>query len=98
MFKDGTVTLKWDSVSTPNINNPDYLKQYFSKVFENESYLNAYVQSRIDYNNANIGVLGYNVYLKDKSGNLTLLEFVSTNTYKTTFEVYICCKNCILYI
>ena len=85
--KDGTVTLKWDSVSTPNINNPDYLKQYFSKVFENESYLNAYVQSRIDYNNANIGVLGYNVYLKDKSGNLTLLEFVSTNTYKTTFEV-----------
>ena len=61
-------------------------KQYFSKVFVNEGYLNSYVSSRLQYNKSNIGDIGYNVYIQDSSGNLKLLDYVSTNKYKTTLD------------
>lgn len=81
-----TVTLTWDSIVTPEINTEAYLKQYFSKVFVNEGYLNSYVSSRLQYNKSNIGDIGYNVYIQDSSGNLKLLDYVSTNKYKTTLD------------
>lgn len=83
---NGTVTLTWDSVKTPEINTESYLKKYYSSVFENQNYLNSFVSSRLNYNNSNIGNLGYNVYLKDSSGNLKLLDYISTNKYTTTLD------------
>lgn len=84
---EGKVTITWDSVKTPDINTESYLRQIYSKLFETDNYLNSYISSRINYNNSNIGVIGYNIYLKDASGNLTLLEYVSNNTYETTLDV-----------
>lgn len=83
---NNTVSLTWDSVVTPEINTESYLKQYFSKVFVNEGYLNSYVSSRLQYNKSNIGDIGYNVYIQDANGNLKLLDYVSTNKYKTTLD------------
>ena len=33
-----------------------------------------------------MGTLGYNIYSKDSSGNLTLLDFVSTNNYTLNID------------
>lgn len=80
------VTLTWDSVTTPEINTESYLRTQFSTIFENENYLNSYISGRLSYNSNYIGTLGYNVYLKDSSDNLKLLDYVSTNKYETTLE------------
>lgn len=85
-INENEVTLTWDSVPTPEINTESYLRTQFSTLFENENYLNAYISGRISYNSNYIGTLGYNVYLKDSSGNLKLLDYVSTNKYETTLE------------
>ena len=85
--ENNKITLTWDAVPTPEINTQDYLKQYYSTVFENEQYLNSFVSSRLAYNNSHIGNIGYNVYLKDSSGNLKLLDYVSTNKYQTTMDI-----------
>lgn len=78
------ITLTWDVVKTPEINDESYLRKYYSKVFENEGFLNAFVIDRIGYNNNYIGKLGYNIYKKDKNGKLSLLDFVTTNKYEIT--------------
>ena len=76
------ITLTWDVVKTPEINDESYLRKYYSKVFENEGFLNAFVIDRVGYNNNYIGKLGYNIYKKDKNGKLSLLDFVTTNKYE----------------
>lgn len=84
---NNTIKLSWDAVPTPEINTESYLKQYYSTVFETDEYLNSFVSSRLSYNNSYIGNIGYNIYLKDSSGNLKLLDYVSTNKYETTMDV-----------
>lgn len=81
---DNIITLTWDEVETPEINTESYLKKYFSKVFSNTTYLNNHVKERLSYNKAHIGNIGYNVYIKNTDGSLKLLDYVSTNEYKTT--------------
>lgn len=81
---DNKITLTWDVVKTPEINDESYLRKYYSKVFENEGFLNAFVIDRVGYNNNYIGKLGYNIYKKDKNGKLSLLDFVTTNKYEIT--------------
>lgn len=79
---DNTIKLSWDQVKTPDINTQSYLKEYFRKVFLNDDYLNSFVSSRLNYNNSYIGNIGYNIYLKDNNGKLTLLDFTSNNKYE----------------
>ena len=81
------VTLTWDAVETPKINTDSYLREYYSTVFENNDYLNSFVSNRLSYNRSYIGNIGYNIYLKDSNGNLKLLDYVSTNKYKTTIDL-----------
>lgn len=84
---DDTISLTWSAVKTPEINTESYLKKYYSTVFENEGYLNSFVSSRLSYNKSYIGDIGYNVYLKDSSGSLKLLDYVTTNKYEYEPEV-----------
>lgn len=79
---DNTIKLSWDQVKTPDINTQSYLKEYFRKVFLNDDYLNSFVSARLNYNNSYIGNIGYNIYLKDNNGKLTLLDFTSNNKYE----------------
>ena len=80
------VTLTWDAVKTPEINNTDYLRKSFSTVFENQGYLDNYLNSRLEYNKYNIGEIGYNIYLKGKDGKLKLLDFSTSNKYETKLD------------
>lgn len=83
----GKITLTWNEVDEPKINNETYLKEYFSSVFETKEYLNAFINSRLDYNKKNIGTLGYNIYAKDSADNLKLLDFVSSNKYELDVDI-----------
>lgn len=80
------ITLSWDKVKDPEINDEAYLKQYYGSLFENEGFLNSFIENRLSYNKNNIGALGYNVYLKDEKGDLKLLDFVTTNKYELEIE------------
>ena len=58
------------------------IRNDFSKIFTSEKFLNAFVSSRISYNNSYIGKISYDVYKKQSDGSLKLLG----NTVDTTFE------------
>lgn len=89
-FNGNTVTISWDAIKTPDAISTDYLE----KIYNDESYWqfyekykSKYYQSRIEYNNANIGNIGYQVYLKDSTGNLISLGYTSNTTYTYTAQV-----------
>ena len=84
---ENTITLNWDEVLTPEINTENYLNQYFSKSFENQSYLESHVKSRLEWNEKNIGTIGYEIYIQNSDGTLKFLDYVNTNTYQTTVDV-----------
>lgn len=80
-----TVTITWDPIETPDAINYEYLQKYFSKnVYKkwSEKYLN----QRIEYNNANIGTLGYSVYLQTPNG---LQYLANTTNTSYTYSEYI---------
>lgn len=82
---DNKIILTWDAVKTPEINTESYLRNYYSTVFETDSFLNSYISSRLAYNNSYIGNIGYNIYEKSSNGTLNLIDYISTNKYE--FEV-----------
>ena len=80
-----SVTITWDPIDTPDAINNDYLTNYFSNnVYKN--WIDKYLNERLDYNNANIGTLGYSVYLQTPSG-LQYLTHTTNNSY--TYNNYI---------
>lgn len=83
---DGTVlTLSWDAIATPDAINTSYLQNYFNTYYDNVA--SKYYEQRISYNNTYIGTLGYNIYKKDSSGNLTLVgRTEGTSTSLTTTD------------
>lgn len=85
-YDGSTIKITWDAIETPDAINPSYLEEYFNGYFSNSysQYAQKYYQARIDYNNANIGTIGYQVYLKDASGNLVSLGYTTNNYYTYT--------------
>ncbi len=84
-FDGSSISLSWDPISTPvgidqeaiaEMYNTSSYWEFFSK------YKSSAYQNRIKYDTNNIGTVGYQIYLKDLSGNLTDLGF-TTNTYFT---------------
>lgn len=84
---NGVVKLTWTSISEPQINNQEYLKELYSPLFKTDKYLNSFIDSRLSYINNKMGTIGYNIYSKDSNGNLTLLDFVTTNEYQMPIDV-----------
>lgn len=80
---NNSLTISWDPIKTPDFINHDFLKTYYSKLFNDAGFLNSYVNNRIAYNNNNIGEIGYSVYLKNNNG-LELLGFTKNNYYNYT--------------
>jgi len=77
-----SVTLKWDAISTPDTINSTYLTNYFNEHYG--EFATKYYDKRIEYNNTNIGTLGYEIYLKDSTGAETYLGSSSSNTFSYT--------------
>lgn len=72
------INLSWDEISTPNAINTSYLQNYFSENYG--QFASTYLNKRLEYNNKNIGTVGYQVYLQTDSG-LQLLGFTASPYY-----------------
>jgi penicillin-binding protein 1A len=78
------LSLTWDVIETPASIDKNKLEQYFKNLYKKEADQTKYLALRLDYNNKNIGDLGYNVYIKKADGNLHLLGFTQDNHYTYT--------------
>ena len=76
---NGLITLSWSPIQTPNAINQSYLQSYFKENYgsQAESYLN----QRLEYNNNNIGTIGYQIYLKTETGEQAL-GYTSETEYR----------------
>ena len=86
-YNGGTITLTWDSIKTPDMINTSYLESYFNKADywkTYERYKEKYYNEYINYNNTNIGTLGYQVYLKDSNGELISLGYTNNTNFVYT--------------
>ena len=76
------LTLSWEAIDTPAAVDTNKLESYFKSLYKKASDQTKYLNSRLAYNNANIGNLGYNVYIKKSDATLSLVGF----TRETSFE------------
>ncbi|MDE6284865.1 MAG: transglycosylase domain-containing protein [Bacilli bacterium] len=77
-FAGNSVNLSWQG-HTPDAADNTYLQEFFNKYYE--EHASKYYESRLWYNNNYIGNFGYNVYLKDASGNLIYQGRTNTPSY-----------------
>lgn len=82
---DGTLTLTWNDIGTPDAVNSNYLQSYFNDNYN--SFASKYYESRLNYNANYIGALGYDVYLKDSAGNLNKITWVGSNSYTQSVDL-----------
>ena len=76
---NGQITLSWNEIATPNAINPSYLQEYFEENYG--KFASMYLEKRYEYNNNNIGAIGYQIYLSTANG-LTPLGY-TINPYYT---------------
>jgi len=80
--KGNNITLTWD-YKEPEVLTKEYLEKYFNQsVFGNSK--DKLVAERIDYNNKNLGPIGFGIYKEETDGTLTLIGYTEENTYTYT--------------
>ena len=77
-----TINVKWDPIETPEAIDNAILQEHFNEYYDTAA--SKYFERRINFNNSTMGTLEYNIYLKDKSGSLTLLGTTTDNKYTVT--------------
>lgn len=78
------LTLSWTGINS-NATNIESITALFNDLYSNEGFRNDAINSRISYNNNYIGNVIYQVYSKDKNGNLKLIK--ETSDTKLTIDV-----------
>ncbi len=71
------MSLTWSPIKTPDAIDPGYLTEYFKNGYK--TFADKYLKKRLEYNDAYIGNIGYEVYINTPSGGYTSLGF-TTNT------------------
>lgn len=81
-YNGSYINVSWDPIATPDAINTEYLENMYNDEYWQfyEKYKSEYYQARVNYNATNMGDIGYHVYVKDSTGNLTHLGF-TRNTY-----------------
>ncbi len=65
---------------TPDVLDETYLSKYFSNsVFGKQS--SSYLRARLDYNENTLGGIGFGIYIKNITGSLERIAFVTDNEY-----------------
>ena len=92
-YDSNSSTLSWQPINIPDFINNDYLTNLFDKLYTDEKTKESELNKRINYNTQKIGSIVYDIYIKDSSGNLTLLTTTTNNNFvypvteTTTFVV-----------
>lgn len=86
------VTLKWNGIDTPDAVSDTFLDNYFKENYG--VWAEKYLGKRKEYNSANIGNFGYDIYVNNGSGynyvafsTGTTYTYTGTITNNTTFMV-----------
>ena len=74
-----TINIKWNAIPTPSAIDINYLTEFFNKNYDNHG--TKYLEKRLNYNNAYIGTLGYQVSIKNDDGSETVLGFTNGTNY-----------------
>lgn len=82
-YSGSTIVVSWDPIETPETINTNYVEQLFNDSYwkNYEQYRTKYYESYLAYNASNLGSIGYQVYLKDTTGNLISLGYTTNTTY-----------------
>ena len=78
-FDGSNIKITWNAIDIPDAINETSLQEHFNKYYGKDA--SKYYQKRLNYNQSNIGTLGYQVYLKDANGNLTSLGFTKDTAF-----------------
>jgi membrane peptidoglycan carboxypeptidase len=81
-YSNGTVSLSWTGISTPDAINESYLTEYFNSGYK--TFAEKYLAKRLSYNEKYIGTNGYHVYIKNSSGSYTDLGFTTSTSFNYT--------------
>lgn len=82
-----TVELSWDKVSTPDAISTEYLTNYFESSNLYSIWKDKYLNQRLQYNEQNIGDVGYQVYMINSAGVSTDLGFTTSNHFTYTTDL-----------
>lgn len=74
------LTLVWEAIKEPDTLNKDKITAYYKPLFITEKHLNIKVDQIYEYNKEKLGSIVYNVYYKDKEGELVLIDSTSETT------------------
>ncbi len=79
LVNGSSITITWNPIKTPTAIDTNELQTYFNENYRDWSA--KYYQERINYNNAYIGTLGYQVYLENSDGSLISLGYTNSTSY-----------------
>ena len=77
---DGTATISWSKIATPDAMNKSYIESYLNKSAFPGSSLSSYASYILGKNKGIFGEIGYNVYI-EKNGNLELAGWTASDSY-----------------
>lgn len=79
------VTLSWTPISTPQAIDETYLREFFEKNYGNNSkWVDKYYNRRLEYNNAHIGSLTYEIFVRNENGNVYSIGTTPSNSFTTS--------------
>lgn len=78
-YNMGVVNLTWNAIKTPNAIDTTYLTNYFNEGYK--TFAEKYLKKRLEYNEKNIGNIGYEVYISNSSSGYTSLGFTTNNSF-----------------
>lgn len=80
---NGEITLSWTEVEVDWLKK-EYIDEYLKPVLTNDNFRQAEVNSRMNWNNSNLGTVGYDIYKVEDDETYTLIGTSTTDSY--TFE------------
>ncbi len=78
---DGTATISWSKISTPDALNKTEIENYLRKGYFPEKSLTSYASIILSNNKSTLGTVGYNVYVQ-KDGELILQGWTDKDSYQ----------------
>lgn len=73
-----TITISWNAIDNPEAIDTNKLQSYFNDNYG--QFATKYYNRRLEYNNNNIGFLGYQIYLRNGNGE-TPIGYVTNTSY-----------------
>lgn len=80
-YANGTVTLTWTPIATPDPLSELFLRQSYDPLFTDKEYFEKFLVEHLTAEKALLGNLGYRIYLKHADGSLESLNYTYDSTY-----------------